>query len=88
MYETAVQAWLDGTAKAKGYDTALSCATYQTSANATFAAEAKAMIAWRDAVWGACYTDLAAIQAGTMAMPVSPQAFITSLPQPVTFGWI
>ena len=42
--------------------------------------EALALIAWRDAVWSACYTAEAAIIAGTQPMPASAQAFIATLP--------
>ncbi len=42
---------IDNKAKARGYDSTLSICTYLTSTNEQWAAEAKAFIEWRDAVW-------------------------------------
>jgi len=79
-FEAAVQAWLDQTAQAWQYESILSAATYVNSTVQKFKDEATALIAWRDQVWSACYTELAAVQAGTQAMPTSPAAFIATLP--------
>ena len=76
----AVQGRLDKAAKTRHYDSALSCASYAASANATFAAEAAAMIAWRDSVWAYCYTQLAAVQSSARPAPATVAAFLAELP--------
>ena len=52
--EAAVQTYIDSIAQKKGYDNGVSCASYDSSTNATFAADAKTFIAWRDSVWVTC----------------------------------
>ena len=79
-YIAAAQQMLDSTAQQRNYDGILSACSYGNSTNAQFKAEASACIAWRDAVWTACYTALAAVQGGTMAQP-SITDFIASLPK-------
>ncbi len=77
--EIAVQQYLDQKAQAKGYDSAASCISYLSSSNTTWAADAKAMNAWRDAVWGFCFTNEAAVKAGTTTMPTATE-LIAALP--------
>ena len=79
-FENAVQNWLDAGAKAWRYESILSAASYANSTVTQFKNEALALIAWRDAVWNACYTTLAAVQTGTQAAPVSTAALIATLP--------
>lgn len=50
-YVTATQEIIDQAAQAKGYDNGFSCASYVTSTNPQWAAEAQAFVAWRDQVW-------------------------------------
>ena len=69
----AVQGHLDATARAKGYDSALSCVSYLDSTVATYRAEATAMRDWRDAVWLRCYEVLAEVQAGTRPVPTEAE---------------
>jgi len=64
-----MQAHLDDTAKTRGYDGILSLCSYTGSANPQFAAEAKAGMAFRDAVWAYGYQVLAKVQAGARAIP-------------------
>jgi len=47
----AIQAKLDGGASDWGYDNLATAASYATSSNTQYAADAKALIDWRDAVW-------------------------------------
>lgn len=61
-YQDAVQAMLDGKAREKNYDGILSLCSYVTSTNPTFAAEAAAGVAGRDAAWSTCYQALADVQ--------------------------
>jgi len=79
-FEFAVQAYLDTTAQSWQYESINTAVTYVASTNATFKAEATVLIAWRDQVWGACYTAMAAIKAGTQAMPATAAAFVATLP--------
>jgi hypothetical protein len=65
----AVQARLDTTARTRNYDGILSLCSYSASTNPKFGPEGLAGVAWRDAVWATCYTVLAAVQAGTQAVP-------------------
>lgn len=67
--ERRAQAALDAFARARGYDGILSACTYVTSTVPTFAAEAQACVNLRDATWGACYTIMAAVQAGQRTLP-------------------
>lgn len=79
-YVAAVQRMLDTKAQERKYDDIESACTYASSTNAQFKAEGLACLAWRDQVWTQCYTDLAAVQAGTMQQPTI-EAFVASLPQ-------
>ena len=54
-YRTAVQSHLDAAAQSRLYTDGNSLATYAASTNPTWAAEARAFVAWRDAVWAQVY---------------------------------
>jgi len=69
----AVQAHLDATARARSYDSALSCVSYIDSTVAAYRAEATTMRDWRDAVWLRCYELLAEVQAGTRPVPTESE---------------
>jgi hypothetical protein len=71
---------LDAGAQAWGYDSIVSAASYATSTNAQFKAEAAALIAWRDAVWAWAVTEEAAIVGGTQQLPATPAAFVALMP--------
>ena len=79
-YEVAVQASLDAVAASWQYESILSATSYANSTVPKFKSEALALIAWRDQVWAACYSAMADIEAGNMQLPVSPAAFIATLP--------
>jgi len=84
-FATALQAALDAQARAWQYDSMLSASTYVTSAVAKYAAEAKALVAWRDTAWANADALLAAVQAGTKPAPVDNAAFLAAVlpPAPV-----
>lgn len=85
---TDVQAWLDATASQNGYDSLASCISYAASAITQWSADAVAAIAWRDAVWQACFLwQQSAIANPPATFPTSAEV-IAQLPQPETFGWI
>jgi hypothetical protein len=74
-----VQGYLDAGAQARNYDSVLSATTYAASMNPRFAAEGQATVAWRDAVWVACYAIMQAVLAGQRPVP-TPAALISELP--------
>ena len=78
-FATALQSALDAQARAWQYDSMLSASTYVTSAIAKYAAEGKALVAWRDAAWVAADALLAAVQAGTTPAPVDNAAFLAAV---------
>lgn len=78
-FGAAIQAHLDATARARGYDGALSITTYIGSSIPQWAAEAAAFFAWRDQVWAYAYAELAKVRAGQMAAP-TPAELVEKLP--------
>lgn len=75
-----VQMYLDSVAREKRYDNALTLATYATSTNPTFAAEAKKFIEYRDTCWGICYDTLAKYAKREIPMP-TPDEVLKSFPK-------
>lgn len=69
----AIQQRLDAQAKAWGYDSALSAASYATSNRSRFRAEGEAIRDWRDATWERGYEILAQAQAGQIAVSSIPE---------------
>jgi len=77
---TAVQAQLDATAVAHGYDDVLSACSYAAQpAGSAFQAEGLAFLTWRSEVWTQAYATLAAVDAGTAQLPTPAQA-VASMP--------
>ena len=76
--------WLDRVVQAKGYDSIVSCASYASSSDDTFRADAQAAIAWRDAVYRRGYEILADIPASGATTPDEVMAL---LPKPENYGW-
>jgi hypothetical protein len=78
-FATALQTALDAQAKSWQYDSMLSASTYVTSTIAKYAAEAKALVSWRDAAWNAADMLLASVQAGKTPAPATNAAFLTAV---------
>ncbi len=78
-YGAAIQSHLDAAARSRGYDSALSIATYVGSSIPLWAAEAAVFFAWRDAVWAYAYAELSKVRAGQRPQPGVP-ALIAELP--------
>lgn len=76
-YRAAVQSHLDAAAQSRLYTDGNSLATYTASTNPTWAAEAQAFVAWRDAVWQQVY----AMWASPPDPVPSPAELIASLPE-------
>jgi len=79
-YEAFGQTTLDALAKSWGYDSLLSAASYAASSVTQYAADAKALIAWRDAFWQAAFALEAAVKAGTKPMPATAADFVALMP--------
>lgn len=75
--------WLDEVVQRKGYDSIVSCASYASSTNDQFRTEARAAIAWRDAVYAQGYQILTDTPTGVE----TPDDVMALLPQPEAFGW-
>lgn len=70
---------LDDTAKEHSYGSAVSCASYASSTNEQWAAEAQAFIAWRDICFEYAYDYLAQVQGGQIPDP-NIEEFLLGLP--------
>lgn len=68
-----VQTHLDATARTRNYDGILSLCSYAASTHPVFGPEGQAGVAWRDAVWAACYVIMADVQAETRAVPTAAE---------------
>jgi hypothetical protein len=80
-YTAAIEAHVEATARARGYSSALSCASYAGSTVPAWDAEATVFKVWRDDVWTAALAMLAAVQAGG-AIPESPIAGLPEMEWP------
>lgn len=74
LYEKAAQSNLDKIAQDWGYSSLMMAASYASSTNAQYKADAETLIAWRDALWDKVYT----IEAGKL--PKTVDAFLALLP--------
>ena len=74
LYESVAQKNLDSVARAWGYSSLVAAASYATSTNAQYKADAQALIEWRDKYWDKAYT----IEAGTL--PATAEKFVALLP--------
>lgn len=81
-YQLAVEAHVEAVAAARGYSSAVSCASYVADPHPPWAAEAAAFVAWRSAVWVEVFDTLAAVQGGAPAPTI--EALIAGLP---VIGW-
>lgn len=69
-----VQQYMDGIARAYGYDDMRTAVTYaEEPAVAKFQLEGRALRAWRSEVWQACYDLLERVQAGQAPEPTAEQ---------------
>lgn len=80
-YGDAVQAHLDAWATAQGYDSIAAMVSYADDPNPQFAAEGRAAVDWRSAVW----THVAQ-RGGFHTPPPSIEEFIAGLPAPAWPG--
>lgn len=78
-YGAAVQAYVEATARARGYHDAATCASYIGSTIAAWQADAEAFVAWRDSVWIYVYAQLELVLTGQRAQPTIEE-FVLELP--------
>jgi hypothetical protein len=83
VYSAAVQAHIDATARGRGYDSGVSLASYVASTITSWAAEAAAFVAWRDAVWAYAYMELAKVRNAERSQPTVAE-LVAELP---TITW-
>lgn len=85
-----LQAWMDGIAKQNGYDTALSCISYVGSSVAQWDTDAKAMLAYRDALWTWAYGQQATLAAMTpeALAALTVEEIIAQAPTATASGWV
>lgn len=76
----ALRAHIDAGARAWGYDSAATAASYAVSTNPRFKAEARALIAWRDQAWHWAEGVLEAVKAGKREPHETPSAFVADSP--------
>lgn len=81
-FSTAIQNWLDTTAKSFNYDSIESACTYISDPNTLWSNQGKAFVTWRSAVWTQVYAELATVIAGQAQAPVSVEQYLTTLAQP------
>ena len=79
LFSSGLSEYMDAVAAQKQYGSTLLCASYTTSTNEQWKAEADTFIAWRDNVLAYSYTELAKFQSGEREA-VSFEEFITELP--------
>ena len=70
---------IDGTANLKGYDSAVSCASYSASTNAQWQSESVAFIAWRDNVFAYVIAQTELMRNSSRTIPTFDE-FKTELP--------
>lgn len=75
IISSEIQSALDAGAQKWNYQDLATAASYANSTIPQYAADAKALIAWRDAVWSWAIPQFATIVAGT-----DPQTFMANMP--------
>lgn len=78
-FAAAIQSHVDTVAKSKGYADGVALASYITSTNPAWQAEAAAFVPWRDAVWLYAYTQLELVQSAQRPKPTIAE-LIAELP--------
>ena len=68
-YKTAIERYIEAKAGERQYTSGIHAASYVTSTNLLWAAEAQAFIEWRDDVWAHSIALLEEVQGGNLAPP-------------------
>jgi hypothetical protein len=77
-YQAAIDAHVEAVARSRAYNGAASCAGYINSTVPSWAAEAAAFVAWRDAVYLGAFAIMGAVQQGAPAPSIA--ALVAGLP--------
>lgn len=80
QFNNRIQNFIDAKAIEKGYQFGFACATYISSSNTQWAAEAQTFISWRDNVWSLTFEAIEPFELGTGELP-NVDDFISSLPE-------
>lgn len=83
VYRLEIQAMIDAKASERQYDSGATLASYVNSTIEAWATEAKAFVAWRDAVWLYALAEVDKVQNGERDQP-SVADFLAELP---AFEW-
>lgn len=75
----AVQRHLDAAVSERSYSSAAAAVSYVGDPNPQWDAEGRAVLAWRSAVWTACFAALDAVLAGERP-PLTPEEMVAELP--------
>lgn len=78
-YRKAAQAHIDAVAGTRNYDSGASMAGYVSSSVPSWADEAAAFVAWRDAVWVYIFAQLEAVLQGQRSQP-TPAELVAEIP--------
>lgn len=74
-----IQKHIDSVAQEKDFGDGFACASYSSSTNELWQAQALAFISWRDAVWVYSYTEFAKMENSEREVPTIEE-FLTELP--------
>lgn len=80
-YTSAIDARVEEVARSRRYNSAAHMASYTASTVSAWAAEARAFVAWRDAVWTYALARLAEVEAGAATPTIAE--IISGIPAPV-----
>lgn len=78
LVSQAVHNHLNNEVRKKDYDSILSCVSYENSTDEQYRADALAVIAWRDRVWGNYYEMVNDVISGIITVP-DPKEFVNTL---------
>lgn len=78
-YTAAIDARVEAVARERGYNGAAHLASYAVSTVPVWAAEARAFVAWRDAVWVGALAELGQVTGGAKAPPAVAE-LVAALP--------
>lgn len=80
--------WLQDTAAGNGYDSAISCISYENSTIPQYAGDAVAMRKWRDALWQWAYQWQAGFNGQLPTTIPTWEEVKAQAPQPAAYGWV
>lgn len=85
-----LQVYMDGVAQQNGYDSVVSCCSYNTSLVVQWAQDALAMSKWRDAMWTWAYSQQPTLAAMTpeQIAGLTTDYIITQAPKAADYGWV